>query len=221
MVAWPCTTPARLSISESAVDSVSLTQLLAGDARDWVCRWSEFKFHSENEERPVDAARNGSALPGPGLGRLEWPTGGFIRKLFLEGLVRFSRTPKYHCTCFFSTRNRADSVIVHARDVHRHFKRPLALALASPEALGIWSAMEAVASGIPPLTCGTPSIAFPCRQTCRTASPCLGERLVRSTLASSMDSSSAAMITCGVAAVVCHWVSVRRFIWRNRPQLRL
>ena len=35
-----------------------------------------------------------------------------------------------------------------------------------------------------------------------------------------MDSSSAAMITCGVAAVVCHWVSVRRFIWRNRPQRR-
>ena len=44
VLAWPCATPARLSISESAVDSVSLTQLLAGDARDRVCRWSEFKF---------------------------------------------------------------------------------------------------------------------------------------------------------------------------------
>ena len=33
------------------------------------------KLKSENEQRLVDATRTGSALPGPGPGRLEWPTG--------------------------------------------------------------------------------------------------------------------------------------------------
>ena len=81
LVAWPCTTPARLSISESAVDSVSLTQLWAGDGRDRVCRGSEFKLHSAR----LDATRNGSALPGPGVGRLEWPTWGSFANFFKKG----------------------------------------------------------------------------------------------------------------------------------------
>ena len=33
--------PARLSVPDSAVDSVSLAQRARGDARDCVCRWSE------------------------------------------------------------------------------------------------------------------------------------------------------------------------------------
>ena len=84
VVAWPCTTAARLSISESAVDSVSLTQLLAGDARDRVCRPNS-SLNFENEQRLVDAARNGLALPGPGPGRLEWRTGGSFANFFKKG----------------------------------------------------------------------------------------------------------------------------------------
>ena len=64
----------------------------------------------ENEQRLVDAARNGSALPGPGPGRLEWPTGGFIRKLFQKGVGPFfwdAEVPLH--LLFLSTRNRAES----------------------------------------------------------------------------------------------------------------
>ena len=37
----------RLSVPDCAVDSVSLTQLLWGDARDCVSKWSELMVNSE------------------------------------------------------------------------------------------------------------------------------------------------------------------------------
>ena len=48
--------PARLSVSDSAVDTVSLTQLLRGDARHCVNRWSELMLKSKAERKLVDAA---------------------------------------------------------------------------------------------------------------------------------------------------------------------
>ena len=83
-----------------------------------------------------DAARNGSAPPGPGPGRLEWPAWSFIRTLFLKGLARFCRTPKFHSTCFFVHKNQGrQRLSVDARDVTRHFKRPRGVALVCTEAL--------------------------------------------------------------------------------------
>ena len=132
------------------------------------------------------------------LAGLSGPQGGHSQTFSKRGWSVFLGRRSTTALAFFVHKKHGrERLIVHARDVNRHFKRPPAVALASPEAL---AGLECHGSAILPLTCGTPSIAWPCRKACRTALPCLGERLVRSTLASSMDSSSAAMITCGVAA---------------------
>ena len=51
--------------------------------------------------------------------------------------VRFSRTPRFHCTCFFSVHEKQgrQCLIVDAGETNRHFKRPPSVALASPQAL--------------------------------------------------------------------------------------
>ena len=125
----------RLSVPDSAVDSVFLTQLLRGDARGCVNRWSELIFNSGGEQKLVDATIEPPRLyqdPILGGSRVVYrkPSALFFRK----GLVRFSRTPRFHCTCFFFVPKKQGRrrLIVDARETNRHFKRP---PLASPEAL--------------------------------------------------------------------------------------
>ena len=59
----------------------------------------------------------------------------FVHTLSGKGLVRFSRTPKFHCACFFVHEKQGrQRVIVDAREVNRHFKRLPSVALDRPEA---------------------------------------------------------------------------------------
>ena len=59
-------------------------------------------LNSENEQKLVDAAREPPRLyQDPKLAGSRLAYKSFIRTLFGKGLVRFSRTPKFHCTCFF------------------------------------------------------------------------------------------------------------------------
>ena len=113
----------RLSIPDSAVESTSLAQLLTEDTRDYVCRWSELMLHSENEQRFVHTTSEPPRL-------YQDPILACSRMV-----VRFARTPRYHCTFFLHKKQGRQRFIVDARDVNRHFRRPPAAALASPEAV--------------------------------------------------------------------------------------
>ena len=128
----------RLSVADSAVDSVSLTQLPRDDARDCVSRWSELMFNSEAEQKLVDATIEPPRLyqdPILGCSRVVYRR--FIRTLFRKRLlVRFSRTPRFHCTCFFVHEKQGrQHLIEDAGETNRHFKRATSVALASLEAL--------------------------------------------------------------------------------------
>ena len=126
LVAWPCTTP-----------RVSLAQLLWGNAREFVCRWSELMLNSENEQKLVDATSEPPRLyQYPKLAGSRMAYTSFIRTLFGKELVGFSRTPKFHCACFSVHEKQVrQRLIVDAREVNRHFKRLPSVALARPEAL--------------------------------------------------------------------------------------
>ena len=99
--------PARLSVPDY---SVSLEKLLREDARDCVWRWSELMLISENEQKFVDATSLRGSIRDPMLAGSRLACKSFIRALFGKGLVRFSRTPKFHCTCFFVNKKQVASV---------------------------------------------------------------------------------------------------------------
>ena len=68
----------RLSVPDSAVDSVSLTQLLWGDARDCVSKCSELVLNSEAEQKLVEPPRRQDPI----LGGSRVVYRKFIRTLF-------------------------------------------------------------------------------------------------------------------------------------------
>ena len=148
----------RFSVPDSAVHSVSLTQLLWSDARDCVRRWSELMFNSMLRSSHPRSVR-------------------ILRTLFRKRLVRFSRTPRFHCT-FFSVHQKQgrQRLIVDARETNRHFKRPPSVALASPEAL---AGLECSADNRFWISTVNVRIAWPSLMTYLTASLCLGAQRVR------------------------------------------
>ena len=56
LVAWPCATSrASLFWTQPLTQPEFLAQLLGGDAREFVCRWSELMLHSAIEQKLVGA----------------------------------------------------------------------------------------------------------------------------------------------------------------------
>ena len=104
----------RLSVPDSAVDSVSFTQLLRSDARDCVNRW---KIEPPRlYQDPILVVYRKFVRTG-------------TRPVF-EG-VEFS----LHVFLVHKKKQGRQRPIVDARETNRHFKRPPSVALASPQAL--------------------------------------------------------------------------------------
>ena len=137
LVAWPCTTP-RASQLLTLRLAQCLSQLPRDDARDCASRWSELMFNSEAEQKLIDATIEPPRLyqdPILGCSRVFYRR--FIRTIFRKRLlVRFSRTPRFHCTCFFVHEKQGrQHLIEDAGETNRHFKRATSVALVSLEAL--------------------------------------------------------------------------------------
>ena len=101
----------RLSVPDSAVDSVSLTELLRSDARDCVSRWSELMLNSEAEQKLVDATIEPPRLcHDPILGALVWCTEKSIALFFESYSSAFRGRRGFTARALLSTRSEVASV---------------------------------------------------------------------------------------------------------------
>ena len=99
----------RISLPESVHDCPYLEDVLQGEALKAIQGFSNYILNSEEEQKLVDASTKRPCLyMDPVLSAQPNTYSKLIRSMHSKGLIRYTRTPRHHCTLFFVKKRAID-----------------------------------------------------------------------------------------------------------------